>query len=362
MSALPVESTSPDELRPPRAMTTRRVAIVLFNLGGPDRLEAARPFLFNLFNDPAIVAVRQPFRWLLAQLISRGRAAAARKNYAQMGGASPILAQTSAQADALEKEIARRVDNVTFKCFVAMRYWRPFVVQAAKDAEDWGATDAILLPLYPQFSSSTTASSLEAWKQASTLPASAICCYPVAETFAAAHAQAIMDAWRKGGSPASPRVLFSAHGLPERTIARGDPYQWQVEKTVEAVRRLLPHTWDSMICYQSRVGPLKWIGPSTPDEIRRAARDGVGVVASPIAFVSEHVETLVELDIEYAQLAAAEQLPFFLRAKALGTAPGFIDTLAELTVAALSRRGQVQSAHGVRLCPAEFGLCPQRGN
>lgn len=341
-------------------MTSRRVAIILFNLGGPDSLAAVRPFLFNLFNDKAIIGAPQPLRFLLAQLISHTRAKQAKANYALMGGRSPILAETQTQAKALEATMTRRVGNVTFKCFPAMRYWKPFVKDAANAAEAWGATDAILLPLYPQFSSTTTASSLRAWKSASALPCSTVCCYPAGASFAQAHADAILTAWRNAGSPQHPRVLFSAHGLPQRVIDRGDPYQWQVEQSVAAVRALLPQDWEARVCYQSRVGPLKWIAPSTAEAIRLAGQDGVGVIVCPIAFVCEHIETLVELDIEYAQLARDLKLPFYLRAAAPGSAPKFIEALADLAERALAAPGRTQSENGGRLCPGQWGKCPQR--
>ncbi len=363
MSAVPLEDNlaSPEADEGPglRVMTSRRVAIILFNLGGPDKQDSVRPFLFNLFNDKAIIGLPQPFRFFIAQLISRTRENLAKANYALMGGGSLILPETLKQAEALETAIAKRVSNVTFKCFPAMRYWKPFTKDAAVAAEKWGATDAILLPLYPQFSTTTTASSLSAWRKASRLPASTICCYPAGARFAQAHADALLNVWRAAGSPTSPRLLFSAHGLPQRVIERGDPYQWQVEQSVAAVRKLLPADWDIRTCYQSRVGPLKWIGPSTEEEIHQAGRDNAGVLISPIAFVSEHVETLVELDIEYAQLAKRLQLPFYLRAPALGAEPRFIDALADLVEHALSAPGTVQSESGGRLCPAVHGLCAQ---
>jgi ferrochelatase len=242
-----------------------------------------------------------------------------------------------------------------------MRYWKPFTKDAAKAAEAWGATDVILLPLYPQFSSTTTASSLSAWRKASKLPASTICCYPAGAQFAQAHADAILKTWRGAGSPTTPRLLFSAHGLPQSVIERGDPYQWQVEQSVAAVRRQLPADWDIRVCYQSRVGPLKWIGPATEAEIHQAGKDGVGVMLCPIAFVSEHVETLVELDIEYAQVARNLELPYYLRTPALGADPRFIDALADLAERALSAPGKVQSESGGRICPAVNGLCAQGG-
>lgn len=362
MSAEPVEDGAPSPDRKEgaglRIMTSRRVAVILFNLGGPDEPEAVRPFLFNLFNDAAIIGLPQPFRFLLAQLISRTREKTAQENYAHMGGRSPLVPETQKQADALEHELAKRVPNVTFKCFLAMRYWKPFTQDAARAAKLWGATDAILLPLYPQFSSTTTASSLKQWRKHSDLPASTLCCYPAGATFAEAHADAILQAWKDAGSPANPRVLFSAHGLPQRVVDRGDPYQWQVEQTAAAVRAKLPATWETRVSYQSRVGPLQWIGPSTDDEVRAAGTENRGLIVSPIAFVSDHVETLVELDIEYAQLALEAGVPFYLRAPALGAAPRFIAALADLAERALDAPGKLQSESGGRLCPARFGLCP----
>lgn len=361
MSAVPIESErdEPEAKRPGlRSMTSRRVAVILFNLGGPDSLEAVRPFLLNLFNDKVIIGAPQPLRWLLAQIISRTRANTARKSYAHMGGRSPILPETEKQARALEAALAQRISNVTFKCFPAMRYWRPFIKDAAKAAEAWGATDAVLLPLYPQFSTTTTGSSLAAWKRASDLPAATICCHPSADAFAQAHADLILQRWKEGGSPPTPRVLFSAHGLPLSTIAKGDPYQWQIERSAAAIRKLLPPEWETRICYQSRLGPMRWLGPSTLQEIEAAARDQVGVVVCPIAFVSEHVETLVELDIDYAP--AAERLPFYLRVPALGTAPRFIDALADLVERAMGAPCKLQSESGPRICPARFSQCPHR--
>lgn len=339
---------------------SRRVAVILFNLGGPDGPEAVRPFLFNLFNDPAIIAAPFPLRTAVAALISTTRAKSARANYALMGGRSPIVPETMKQAVALEAALAARKLGVETKTFLAMRYWTPRAAEAARQAEEWGATDAILLPLYPQFSSTTTASSLKEWIKLSEIPATAICCYPSMPAFAQAHADAIIQTWNEAGAPEKPRVLFSAHGLPQSIVDAGDPYQWQVERSVAAVRAMLPPEWEHRICYQSRVGPLKWLGPSTIEAIDEAGADGRGVIVCPIAFVSEHIETLVELDIEYAQHAGAKGLPFYLRAPALSDASDFIETLAELVTRAVSAPGGLCSQDGGRICPAKFGLCPHR--
>jgi ferrochelatase len=339
-------------------MTARRkVAVVLCNLGGPDGPDAVRPFLFNLFRDKRIIAAPGPVRWLLAGLISTLRAKKARANYALMGGGSPIVPETLAQAERLEARLASET-GFSAKVFLAMRYWKPYARDAAAAAQAWGADEAILLPLYPQFSSSTTASAMDAWRAAWRGPSRTVCCYPKTPDFIAAHARRIRDAWQAAGAPAAPRLLFSAHGLPQRTIDAGDSYQWQIEQTVEAVSALLPAAWEKRICYQSRVGPLKWIGPETEREIESAAHEGVGVIVSPIAFVSEHIETLVELDIEYRELAEAAGAPFYIRAPALGVDEAYIAALAQLVCETFGDGRPIRSGCGGRLCPAKYGLCP----
>lgn len=344
-------------------MALRRVAVVAFNLGGPDGPKAVRPFLFNLFNDRAIISAPQPIRFLLAALISTLRAPTARANYAIMGGGSSILPETQKQAEALDRALAKKLEGagVEAKTFIAMRYWKPFAADAAAAAKAWGADEAILAPLYPQFAGSTTGSAIHAWRQAWDKPSRTLCCYPDATGFAQAHADAILKAWRDGGAPENPRVLFSAHGLPKRTVEAGDPYQWQVERTVAAVVKLLPPEWEHRICYQSRVGPLEWLGPATEDEIRAAGTDQRGVVLSPIAFVSEHVETLVELDHEYGDLAKEAGLPYYLRAPALGYAEPFIEALADMILCAISDERPIRSHVGARICPATFSQCPHAG-
>jgi ferrochelatase len=332
-----------------------RTAVVLFNLGGPDRLEAVEPFLFNLFNDRAIIALPQPLRWLVARLIARRRAPVARAIYQRIGGASPILANTEAQAAALAAALGEG-----FRVFIAMRYWTPLTAAAVAAVKAWQPDAIVLLPLYPQASTTTTASSLAVWRQTAraaglAAPVRALCCYPDEEGFIAALAGSVrtaLEAWPAGDRL---RVLFSAHGLPRKIVAAGDPYQWQVERTVAALRRAL--AWpalDSVICYQSRVGPLAWIGPATDEEIRRAGREGVGLIVVPVAFVSEHSETLVELDIEYRHLAESAGVPRYVRVATVGAAAPFIAGLARLV---RSARGGPCPAEGLRLCPPELGRC-----
>ena len=344
----------------------RKTAVILFNLGGPDSQKAVRPFLFNLFNDPAILTLPNPFRWLLARLISSRRAGKARGIYQQMGGKSPILDLTLAQADALEKKLnlprAIGKEAPEYKVFVAMRYWHPMSDVVVKNVKNYGPDRIILLPLYPQFSTTTTASSFKEWKKQAaaaglSAPTSEICCYPADLGFVAGHVKHIKDSYWKASEFGKPRVLFSAHGLPEKVIAGGDPYQWQVEQSVAGIRQILAiDELDSAICYQSRVGPLKWIGPSTEEEIARAGKDGVPVVVVPVAFVSEHSETLVELDIEYRHLAEESGVPSYWRVPALGTEPLFIETLADLcTKSALEGTA---SFNKERYCLRNFEKCP----
>jgi ferrochelatase len=314
-----------------------KLAVVLFNLGGPDSLEAVEPFLCNLFSDPAIISLPAILRLPLARLIARRRAPFARGIYAKIGGRSPIVEETQAQARALETALAAQ--GYEARTFIAMRCWRPFSDDAARAVKAWAPDRIVLLPLYPQYSTTTTASSLADWARAArdagiTAPQAAVRCYPEEPGFIAALAGSIRETWTKTRPGLRYRLLLSAHGLPERVIARGDPYQQQVEQTAAAlVRELGMDGLDHAVCYQSRVGPLKWIGPATDAEVERAGRQGLGVVVAPIAFVSEHSETLVELDMDYAKLAAESGVPDFLRAPTVGTRKNFIDALARLVVA-----------------------------
>lgn len=340
-------------------MTAEKIAVVLFNLGGPDGPDDVQPFLKNLFSDPAIIRSPLPVRFFLSRLISKTRAPTARENYARMGGGSPLLPETKKQAAALDDELTRR--GLEAKSFIAMRYWKPYAADAVSEVLAWGATKVVLLPLYPQFSTTTTASSLKSWKQAGGPAGIAICCYPDAPKFIEAHARKLIDAWTAAGKPAKVRCLLSAHGLPEIVVRSGDPYQWQVEHTAAALKPLLPPEWEIEICYQSRVGPLKWIGPATDASIEKAAIDGKAIVLSPIAFVSEHIETLVELDFEYKHLADKHGARHYIRAPALGADEGFITTLADLVEDALADKGAaIRSSCGGRICPANWRDCPNR--
>jgi len=339
-----------------------RLAVVLFNLGGPDRLDAVEPFLFNLFNDQAIINLPWPIRPLLARLISRRRGQKARAIYEQLGGGSPILPQTEKQASALECQLTEHGTNV--KVFIAMRYWHPRADEIALLVKDFAPDEIVLLPLYPQYSTTTTASSIADWHRAAhaaelkTITHS-VCCYPIHLSFIQAHADLIQPAIVEAERFGKPRVLFSAHGLPKKIVARGDPYPWQVKQTAAAVATALNlSVSDWRVCFQSRVGPLEWIGPSTESEIILAGKEGVPLVVVPIAFVSEHSETLVELDIEYRDLALEHGLPAYVRVPALGAVDGYIDTLAKLV--AQARTGTAFLGAGEkRLCPKDYRCCGQ---
>lgn len=340
-----------------------KLAVVLFNLGGPDSLEAVEPFLRNLFADPAIIRLPAFLRYPLAWLIARRRAPITRGMYERIGGSSPLLKETEAQARALEAALAN--NGMETRCFIAMRHWHSFTSEAVEAVKAWGPDRIVLLPLYPQYSSTTTASALDAWRKAAKkteLRASEalVCCYPWDAGFVGAEAALITEVLQKRKTGFSYRVLFSAHGLPKRIVEQGDPYQWQVENTVGAIlRRLARNDLDWGICYQSRVGPLEWVGPATDEEIRRAGGQGKGVIVVPIAFVSEHSETLVELDLDYGEhLAREARVPDYIRVSTVRTHPLFIKGLADLVIAAAKSRAGVTCADA-RICPANM-LCGYR--
>lgn len=320
-------------------MNGERTVIVLFNLGGPDKPEAVEPFLRNLFSDPAIIRAPGPVRWLLARLISKRRAPVAREIYANLGGGSPILANTQAQATALAAALA---DLGELRVFIAMRYWHPRADTVAREVAAWKPSRVLLLPLYPQFSTTTTQSSFDEWRRAAAAaglaaPTVSVRSYAEEPGFIEALAGAIRPKLAEARAAGRPRLLLSAHGLPKKIVAAGDPYQREVEATAAALKRALADEpgLDAVVCYQSRVGPLEWIGPSTQSEVERAGQDRVPVVMAPIAFVSEHSETLVELDIELKHVAAAAGVPLYLRAPTVDVSAAFIAGLARLARKAL---------------------------
>jgi ferrochelatase len=345
-------------------MPDRRIAVVLFNLGGPDNQAAVKPFLFNLFSDPAIITLPNPLRWLVARLISRRRAPIAGEIYRQMGGGSPIVANTEEQASAL----AASLDDIgAVRTFICMRYWHPMTSAVVKAVKEFAADEIILLPLYPQFSTTTTASSYRLWqseaaRQGLTSPSKLICCYPVESGFIAAVAHrtaAGLGEAQRLAPEAEPLVVFSAHGLPKKIVDAGDPYVEQVKAGVAAIAAALSlpsARW--IVAFQSRVGPLEWVKPATEDVIRDAARQGRAIVVVPVAFVSEHSETLVELDIEYRHLAEQEKAAAYIRVPTVKADPDFIRGLAELVRKALKQNGEIQAGTGQSCClPGSQCLC-----
>jgi ferrochelatase len=325
-----------------------RTAVVLMNLGGPDSLAAVEPFLINLFSDPAIIRLPWALRMPLARLIAHARARTARTIYSRLGGASPLLVNTKAQAEALETVL-----GPDYRSFIAMRYWHPTSGEAAKAVAAWQPEEIVCLPLYPQLSTTTTSSSLAAWRRAAEdlgidRLTRVVCCYPDAGGFVEAVAGLARPALERASEFAKPpRLLLTAHGLPKKIAEAGDPYRSQVELTARAiVAALALPGLDWQVCYQSRVGPLEWIGPATDGEVRRAGRDGVPVVMVPISFVSEHSETLIELDVDYREIAEKSGVPAYFRVATVGVEPAFIGELARAVVRAVPRKAA---------CPALTG-------
>ena len=331
-------------------------AVILFNLGGPDKLESVEPFLFNLFNDPAIIGIPSIFRYPLAKIISKRRTPIAKNIYKEIGNKSPILELTQEQAKSLENNLLEKGD---YKCFVVMRCWHPRASDVIKKIKEYNPEEITLLPLYPQFSATTSGSSINEWnklceKENYNIKTKTICCYPTEDNFIASHVSLI----KKTLSTVKDRnfkLIFSAHGLPESKIKKGDPYQWHVEETVkEIMLKLKSENFDYVISYQSRVGPMKWIGPSTDAEIIKYSKEKKGIIIVPVAFVSEHSETLVELDIEYKKKAEKNGCIFYKRVPALGSEENFIKGLVHLVLQRQTRGDFVSSI----MCPNKFVKCP----
>ncbi len=362
----------------------KKIAIILFNLGGPDSQEAVKPFLFNLFNDPAIITMGKYKRFILAKFISSKREKKAQLIYKKIGGGSPILRETQSQAKALSALLNSDNNESEYRIFISMRYWHPFSYETIERVKKYSPDEIILLPLYPQYSSTTTGSSLKDWRENSkkldlTTPTRTICCYPTDKIFIDAHVKLIKEKYEDAVSFAAgnsmPRILFSAHGLPEKTIKAGDPYVMHVEATTTRIvkqleaeidwKRILynnkveSNKLDWRICYQSKVGKLKWVEPATKDEIIIASKANIPLVIVPISFVSEHSETLVELDIEYRDLAQTYGMTKYYRVPALAIEPLFIQALAELCKKTSEHYDKFAtcSSEGKRICPKQMD-CP----
>ena len=279
---------------------SEKIGVVLLNLGGPDSLDAVEPFLFNLFSDPDIIDFPGSFlfRKRLAKLISSRRAPMVRKQYEKIGGKSPLKDHTLKQAALLEERLNEKFPA---KVYAAMRYWKPSTEETLDEIEREGIKRVILLPLYPQYSKATTESSVKEWQKQLGLRGNRL---DIETTLVESYydfppyVEAFVDRLNET------HIVFSAHGTPMNLVRQGDPYSGHIKKTVEGIMRQGKYSQESSLCYQSKVGPLKWLTPSTPDTIKDLASKGVkNMVVVPVAFASDHLETLFELGIEYRHVA-----------------------------------------------------------
>jgi ferrochelatase len=315
------------------AYPTRRIGVVLFQLGGPDTLEAIEPFLFNLFCDPDIIDF--PFarigRRPLAKLISSTRARKVQHHYATIGGGSPIRRFTEQQARALQLKLQR--DGLDARCFVAMRYWHPFTAEAVEQLHSARCEEVVLLPLYPQYSGTTTGSSLNEWHRwfCGEIPAHCVDPFYRHELYLQALVEKVDEALARFDCPDRPEIVFSAHSVPVSVIEKGDPYQSQIEETVGLLMQRGGWSNQHRLCYQSKVGASKWLQPSLHTTLRElAAQKDREVCVVPISFVSDHVETLGEIDHEARGEAAKLGIKRFEMMSGLNDSPRFIAALAEL--------------------------------
>ena len=320
------------------AQTTRRVGVVLFQLGGPDTLAAIGPFLYNLFCDPDIIDF--PFarigRKPLAKLISSTRARKVQHHYSMIGGGSPIRRFTERQALALEAELAER--GLDARCFVAMRYWHPFTSEAIAHLRAAHCDQVVLLPLYPQYSSTTIGSSLNEWQRLfhDHIPVHNVGPFYRHPMYLDALIEKITEALARFRRPDRAEIVFSAHSVPLSVIAKGDPYQRQIEETVELL--MARGGWPNRhrLCYQSKVGASKWLQPSLHRTLRElAAAESREVCIVPIAFVSDHVETLGEIDHEAREEARRLGITHFEMTSGLNDSPKFISALGQLVLQVL---------------------------
>jgi ferrochelatase len=319
------------------SQTERCLGIVLFQLGGPDTLEAIQPFLYNLFCDPDIIDF--PFarigRRPLAKLIATTRAKKVEHHYSVIGGGSPIRRFTETQARALEA--ALETMGVNARCFVAMRYWHPFTAEAVARLERAGCDEVVLLPLYPHYSSTTVGSSLNEWNRhfRGGVPVHTVESFYRDERYLEALVEKIDQALDRFPASCSPEIVFSAHSLPQSIIDKGDPYQRQIEETVQLLMERGAWTNHHRLCYQSKVGASKWLQPSLHGTLRDLADEKVrDVCIVPVSFVSDHVETLGEIDHEAREEAAALGIEQFEMTGGLNDSPKFVEALAHLVLEA----------------------------
>jgi ferrochelatase len=340
--------------------TARRVGIVLFQLGGPDTLEAIEPFLYNLFCDPDIIdfPLARIGRKPLAKLISTTRARKVQHHYSTIGGGSPIRRHTERQARALEREL--RSQGLDAHCFVAMRYWHPFTCEAIEQLQAAQCDELVLLPMYPQYSSTTTGSSLNEWNRRfhDDLPVHCVETFYRNTTYLDSVAEKVNEALARFSNPACPGILFSAHSIPISVVEKGDPYQRQIEETVRLVMERGGWSNPHRLCYQSKVGASRWLQPSLKHTLRQLASEKIREVCIvPIAFVSDHVETLGEINHEARHLA--QQLGFtqFEMSAGLNDSPKFIQALGQIVQDAVVQAVPLTipvCAHGRKLAQPQY--------
>jgi protoporphyrin/coproporphyrin ferrochelatase len=341
-----------------------RVGVLLFNLGGPDTLDDVRPFLFNLFADPDII--RLPWRALqkpLAWMISTQRYKKSRTYYEKIGGGSPLRRITDEQARALEAALARR--GVNARAYVAMRYWKPYTEEALEQALRDDLAHLVVLPLYPQFSISTTGSSLNRMNALVGAngyrlpPTSVVCSYEDDEGYISALAASVAEKLAEFPDPGRAHILFSAHSIPVSYVKQGDPYLEQTQRTVELVMQRLGKDRPYTLSFQSKVGPVEWLSPATDATVRRLAGEGVEqLLMVPVSFVSEHSETLYEMDILYGELAKEVGLKHYLRVPTMNCRADFIDALASLVERAIALDARPASRTNCVYCPAATAGSP----
>jgi len=318
---------------PPR----KKIGVVLFQLGGPDTLAAVEPFLYNLFCDPEIInfmgagLARKP----LARFIARRRSEIVREHYQAIGGASPIVELTNRQARALATALAPEFDATVV---VAMRYWHPLTAEAIAKLQGLALDELILLPLYPHYSFATTGSSLKEWqhlyrtdKVQKTPSVKMVNDFHDHPLYIAAIVERINETLEPLSQPGEIHLVFSAHGLPMSLVEKGDPYPKQIETTVNLVRESGAWKNPYTLCYQSRVGKQKWLEPSLTQTIEKLAASGVRrMLVIPVSFVTEHIETLHEINIEAREEAEALGVQEFRMMPSLNDSPTFIRALVDL--------------------------------
>jgi protoporphyrin/coproporphyrin ferrochelatase len=320
---------------------TMKEGVLLFNLGGPDTLADVRPFLFNLFSDPEIIRIKSDtLRRALAWILAGARQNKSKELYRQIGGGSPLRKTTESQAAALGAELASRGHKVCV--YVGMRCWKPSIDEAVERILQDGIRRLILLPLFPQYSTTTTGSCFRYFQ---TLDAQFALSSKIQISYIKSwfgeplYVEAMADSIRAGlaqfpeADRAKVHILYSAHSIPDRYAQKGDPYPDQIWESIASIDTQLENAYASTLSFQSKIGPVKWLGPTTKDTLRKLAKDGVSnLLAVPLGFVSDHLETLQEMDIQYKKLAADLGIRQFHRAAALNVDPKFIRALAAVTL------------------------------